>query len=51
MVNYTKNSYGLHFDALRLLGDDPILQEAEAKLPRQLWEPESSCISRTMLYP
>ena len=50
LVNYTNNSYGVHFDTLRILGDDPILQEAEAKLPRaRIPEPDSSCMSEAML--
>ena len=50
LVNYTKNGYGFHFDTLRILGDDPILKEAEAKLLKaHISEPDSSCISGAML--
>ena len=30
LVNYTINSVGYHFDTLQILGDDPLLLEAEA---------------------
>ena len=42
LVNYTKNSFGLHFDTLHILGDDPFMQEAEAK--SSPWEEDRFCI-------
>ena len=30
LINYTINSYGFHFDPLRVWGGDPFMLEAEA---------------------
>ena len=42
LVNYTKNSFGLHFDTLHMLGDDPFMREAEAK--SSSWVKDRFCI-------
>ena len=31
LINYTIDAFGHHFDALRILGADPLLQEVKAK--------------------